>query len=190
VIRVPPVPEPDGFDEARSKGNRWLESNRAGSPPSLWSAFRDDLEHGFRSRCGYAAMYTPGGQVDHYRCQRDYRALIYEWTNYRYVSGTINSRKKALDVLDPYEVDPSWFEILHPSLQLVLTSAVPDEERARAERTIIKLGLRDGEFVLKMRRQWLQMYLESKVNLAGLRDLAPLLADMIERHEVSPDPRS
>lgn len=126
-------------------------------------------------------MYLPEGQVDHYRCQKHHRHLTYEWSNYRLCSGSINSRKGSKDVLDPYTVCDEWFELHHPSLQLILTEAVPERERERASRTIIALGLRDGEKILKQRRQWLNLYQSDELSFEGLAKMAPLIAAMVKR---------
>jgi hypothetical protein len=188
VIRVPEVLEPDGFAAARADGEAWLQRKGSrGKPPPLWSKFREHLAHGFGQRCGYSAMYTDSGQVDHYRCQNEYRSLVYEWANYRYCSGEINSRKKCLDVLDPYEVGPSWFEVTYPGLQLVLTSNVPEEMKERARFTIEKLHLRDGEAVLRARRTWLCMYGAGRLAMEGLREMAPLIAEMVLKHGITPE---
>ena len=55
--------------------------------------------------------------------------------------GKINSGKGTYDdrILDPFEVDEDWFEIILPSLQLVLTPLVPPEFRDRAEFTLKQL---------------------------------------------------
>jgi hypothetical protein len=112
--------------------------------------------------------------------------LIYEWSNYRYCSSVINSRKGLRDVLDPYEVEDRWLEILFPSLQMVLTNTVPAHERERAERTLECLGLCNDEFIIRQRAEWLEMYELGELSREGLRRVAPLLADMVVRHDVRP----
>jgi hypothetical protein len=138
-------------------------------------------------------MFEPVGTVDHYRSCENHPRLAYEWSNYRYASGWINSSKGTLDetVLDPFQVEDGWFEILLPSLQLVLTDAVPSEERARARFTLERLHLRDDERIIRQRRQWYQMYQESKLSLEGLADVAPLIAHAAQRqlaHSHAHDP--
>src|SRR5262249_32221981 len=120
VIRVEPPGEPDGFDQrCRRPGKRWLASHPVGDPPSrFWSPFIKDLREAFQTRCGSSAMWDPNGAVDHFLSCKKHRRLSFEWTNYRYVSGWINSSKQALDerVLDPFLVRDEWFEIILPSL--------------------------------------------------------------------------
>jgi hypothetical protein len=78
-------------------------------------------------------------------------------------------------------VEDDWFEILLPSLQLVLTDAVPPEERTRAEFTLQRLHLRDDERVIRQRQQWYQLYLDGEITLTGLERNAPLIARAIKK---------
>jgi hypothetical protein len=128
-------------------------------------------------------MYEPVGTVDHFASFRNAPKLAYEWDNYRYASGWINSSKQNADdrVLDPFQVGDEWFEILLPSLQLVLTDKVPAEHRARAEYSLKHLHLQDDERVLRQRREWYRMYQDEELNLSGLRKKAPLIARAIEK---------
>ena len=186
MIRVRKVPVPDGFAAERERGEAHMRAHPSRDPLDIWSRFRGHLAEGFGQRCGYTAMLTYDGQVDHYRCQRDYRHMAYDWSNYRYCSVTMNRRKGTKDVLDPYEIETQWFEVQYPSLQLVLTPAVPESERGRAQRTIVDLGLGDDDFIIRQREDWLEMYELGELSLDGLRKLAPLLADMVERHGIQP----
>lgn len=123
-------------------------------------------------------MYEPVGTVDHYQSCGNHPHLAYEWSNYRYLSGWINSSKGTQDekVLDPFQVRDGWFEILLPSLQLVLTDAVPQEELYRARFTLERLHLQDDERIIRQRQQWYQTYRDGKLSLEGLANFAPLIA--------------
>jgi hypothetical protein len=183
MIPVAPVPEPSSFDaRARRPGNAWLlEHPHARRPRNYWSPFRSLLEEGFKHRCGYSAMREPNGTVDHFHNFKDHPALTYEWGNYRYASSWLNSIKKTRTILDPYEIEHGWFEVLLPSLQLVLTDKVPPAMRPRAEATLKVLPLSHDERVLKQRRGWYEMYRARKLSLEGLRDVAPLIAAAVEK---------
>jgi hypothetical protein len=186
MIPVAPVPEPADFDrKARVLGQAWLAAHPdAKRPRDLWSPFRPVLEEGFGRRCGYAAMLDPtGGTVDHYLSCDTHRHLAYEWSNYRFVSGTLNSSKRTADdaVLDPYEVQDGWFEILLPSLQMRTTNAVPPPLRAKADYTLTRLKLRDGERVIRWRQSWYELYKNGQLTLEGLREVAPLIAAAVDR---------
>lgn len=186
MMRFNPPPEPPEFDQkARQPGNTWLAKNPGKRPKDLWSPFTSQLADGFQSLCGYSAMYQPTGTVDHYLSCKNYPEQAYEWSNYRFASGWINSSKRTVDdqVLDPFEVEDDWFEILLPSLQLVLTDAVPPQERERAEFTLHRLHLRDDERVIRQRQQWYQLYLDGDLTLEGLEKKAPLIARAVRKQQ-------
>lgn len=185
MIGVAKVKKPTGFDaKVKTPGDLWLKANPgAKRPKALWEPYTAILSEAYRNRCGYAAMLDPtGGSVDHYLSFKNHPALAYEWSNYRFASNTLNSSKRNADasVLDPQEVQPGWFKILLPSLQMVATDAVPKSHKAKAEFTLTRLKLRDGERIIRWRRSWYQMYLDEKLNLDGLRDVAPLIAEAVE----------
>jgi hypothetical protein len=189
MMRFEPVPEPENFGaECHQRGNTWLAKHpdHDGRPPAYWSAFESDLADGFRNLCAYTAMYVCPGTVDHYLCWKKHQNLAYEWTNYRYAAQWVNSSKGDLDdrVLDPFAVRDDWFEILLPSLQLVVTDAVPEDQRERAEFTIVRLRLRDDERVIRQRRAWYEAYLREGITLDELKKWAPVLARAIQRAAV------
>lgn len=187
MIRFERVPEPPTFDQkARKPGRQWLQDHPdARRPRDYWTPFKPDLADGFHDLCGYSAMWIPNGTVDHYLSFRAERRLAYEWDNYRYAAGWVNSSKQNADdlVLDPYEVQDGWFEVLLPSLQLTVTDATPPELRARAEFTVERLHLREDERILRQRREWYRMYQEGELSLRALRRKAPLIARAVERHQ-------
>jgi hypothetical protein len=125
------------------------------------------------------------GEVDHFVSRDEDPGLLYAWNNYRYADGWLNASKKNLrsaEILDPFEVEDSWFEILLPSLQLVLTDAVPSDKRAQAERMLTRLHLGHDERVMKQRREWYRMYMEGEIpTLDALAKKAPLIARAIAK---------
>lgn len=188
MMRFKLPPEPPEFDrKGRQLGNTWLANNleTRKRPRDYWSPFKSHLADGFGNLCGYSAMFEPVGTVDHYLCCENYRHLAYEWSNYRYASAWINSSKGTLDerVLDPLQVEDDWFEILLPSLQLVLTDAVPSYERQRAAFTLKRLHLQNDERVLRQRQQWYQLYLDGDITLEGLEKKAPLIARAVRKQQ-------
>lgn len=185
MIPVPRVQKPRGFDaKVKAPGNAWLAKNPAAArPPALWADYTAQLSDGFANLCGYAAMLDPtGGTVDHFLSFKHHRHLAYEWNNYRFASATLNSSKRDADdeVLDPFEVGAGWFEVILPSLQMRVTDAVPDAYRSKAEFTLKRLKLRDGERVIRWRKSWYDMYRSGQLSLDGLRGVAPLLAAAVE----------
>lgn len=183
--------EPPSFhDRCRAPGNAWLMANpEARRPRDFWSPFRSQLSDGFQSICAYSSMYEPVGTVDHFVSWHENRDLAYEWQNYRFASGWINSSKHrtpAAQILDPLEVQDGWFRILLPSLQLVVTEQIPTELRSRAEETLRKLHLVDDERVIRQRRQWLAMWESGSLSLDGLRSMAPLIAEAVSAQSQLP----
>jgi hypothetical protein len=142
------------------------------------------LAVGFENRCGYAAMWTPRGTVDHYLSRSTHPDKAYEWDNYRFASGEMNSRKGTWNdrVLDPFEIEDGWFEILLPSLQLVtVEERIPAHQRERARFTLKKLRLQDDDDILEQRQRWYDEFLTGKVTLAWLTEKAPLLGRAVQR---------
>ena len=189
MIRFRPIPEPPTFDHnARSPGNDWLASHpNPKRPKDFWSPFKGHLADGFNSLCAYSAMYEPVGTVDHFVSWNEDPSKAYEWNNYRYSSGWINSSKQHVPssrILDPFEVEDGWFEIHLPSLQLVLSDSIPDEYRARAEYVLERLHLRDDERVMRQRRSWMEAY-EQGMSIDELERRAPLLARAVRNREAN-----
>lgn len=191
MIPVPhPIPEPNWFDiNCRQNGLAWLGKNPdCKRPKDFWSPFRLELAKGFSDRCGYGAMWISSGTVDHLVSVNANKALAYEWSNYRYVEGWINSCKNKrieAEILDPFVVESGWFEILLPSLQLVISDTIPAAFKQRAENTLNWLHLRDDERILKQRRAWYQQYQEDGLSLEGLRKKAPLIAAAVEKQSAA-----
>lgn len=188
MIPFKPVAEPASFKaKAKLPGQAWLKANPgAARPKPLWLPFTPALAQGFQQLCGYAAMLDPtGGTVDHFISFKHRPELAYEWANYRFASGPMNASKQNADaaVLDPYEVGEGWFEIILPSLQLRTTALVPAALRKKAEFTLSRLQLRDGERVIRWRQAWYQMYQSGRLNIDGLRQVAPLIAAAVLRQQ-------
>ena len=180
--------EPQKWDaRCRIPGRRWL-TNHPGyeRPRDYWSAFEPQLRDAFGGLCAYCVMAVMKADMDHFipvallkRRKRDH--LAYEWSNFRHIEGVLNQRKHDHRLLDPFEVRDSWFTILLPSLQLVLTDRVPKRAQKKAQFTIERLGLRDDEVVIRYRRQWFEMYQERKITLDALERFAPLIAAAVAR---------
>lgn len=187
MIPVAKAPEPDRFDaECRVPGKKWLAENPEGDPhrKPLWRPFTPDLREAFRRRCGFLAMWIPSGTVDHWISTKTDRDLAYEWSNYRFLSGPLNSAKKPAwegKLLDPFEVREGWFELLLPSLELVPGPDLPPELKDRAKFTLEKLGLGHGEDIIRLRREWMEAYERGDL----LDEFAPLLARAIRKRDAT-----
>lgn len=181
MIHFDRVPQPEGFElEVEVRGATWLREHLdAHRPRDYWSPFKAHLAEGFRNLCSYSALFEPVGTVDHFVSWDEDRSRAYDWSNYRFASAWINSSKKTLrssDILDPFEVEDGWFELILPSLQLVVSDSLPESLRERAEFVLDRLHLRDDERVVRQRREWYRMYQEGELSLEGLKKKAPLIA--------------
>lgn len=131
-------------------------------------------------------MWIPNGTVDHFRSWAGAggEAEAYEWRNYRYAAFEMNSAKKpAWDgkLVDPFEIDDDWFEILLPSCLLrIVEERVPQDVLPRVRFTVEKFGLDQSEAIVRVRREWLAMHESGELGIAGLRRKAPLLARAVE----------
>jgi len=209
MIPVPPLAranEPEFFDlNCRVPGADWLAAHPDQDPHTQsewWSQFQPNLAKHFGYRCGWLATSIElEGIVEHWLACGSRRGapspnrhLAFEWSNYRYATGVINSLKGTLDdqVVDPCEVQEGWFEVLLPSFELVATGRVPDGLRAKARTTIEKLQL--GRFKARATRwRWYQRYWNGgSPDLGALRKDAPLVASAIENAQAAglelPDP--
>jgi hypothetical protein len=192
MIPCIPAPEPGNFDQSvRQPGLKWLASHpQPGSlkvappwrPLDYWSEIKSQLAAAFNDLCAYGAMYEPVGTVDHFLAVSTNPHLAYEWSNYRYASAWINSSKQnASNIMDPFDVKADWFEIILPSLQLVLTEKVPKNLRPTAQYTLERLKVIEDERILRQRQHWSAEFLAKRLSLEGLRRHAPLIARAIDK---------
>ncbi|MBI5572356.1 MAG: hypothetical protein HY914_20600 [Desulfomonile tiedjei] len=188
MIHFDPSPEPTDFDEkVRRPGRQWLDADpttRPAKPPNCWTSCKDQLAEAFNFLCGYSAMHIGlEGAVEHYLSKSDHPEFAYEWTNYRYASDRINSRKAAhgAKILDPFEVQNGWFEVQLGSWQLMMTDQIPEAHRERAQFTVDKLRLGADDYVIRQRRQWYRCFYIGEESLTGLMRRAPLVCSAVKK---------
>ena len=186
MMHFSPIPEPDYFEKkVRKPGKKWLKKHPGAKKgfPDHWKHCMNDLRKAFNCLCAYSVIRDLVGTVDHFLSKDKNGHLAYEWNNFRYSSGWINSSKKNIDseILDPFEVNDDWFEIILPSLQLVVSDKIPNNVKEKAEFTITRLNLRDGEKVIQQRQVWYEEYKNGEINLDFLRKVAPLIAKAAEK---------
>jgi hypothetical protein len=186
VIRVARTPEPKAFASVRRRGTRWLAQHPSGEPPSYWRDALPELQAAFGQRCGYSAMHDLNGTVDHFVPRSRDRSLSYEWSNLRYAAQWLNGAKGDREgIIDPFDVEDGWFEVLLPSLQLVVSASAPAAVRHRLETTLRVLPIAHDERIIRQRRAWLKEYEDGHVTLEGLRRFAPLVAAALERQRTA-----
>ncbi len=195
---VNPIPDPEGFDtECRTPGIVWRATRRLqdATPktsefPNLWAKYGDYLGQAFHGRCGWWAMWIAEGQVDHFLSKKNRPDLTYEWSNYRYIAGSVNGSKGNHDdkILDPFEVLDGWFEVILPSMQLILTDQIPKTLIAKAEFTLTELHLHDGKKVVRCRKRWYDQFKGEMLTFDGLQLNAPLVAKAVKKLQDSGEP--
>jgi hypothetical protein len=128
-------------------------------------------------------MLDLDGTVDHFLSTDKQRHLAYEWTNYRYATGWLNSSKQTLDaeILDLFLVREEWFEVDLASLHLRVTRAVPKRLAALASYTINRLGLDYGRRTILKREYYYNRYANGEFPLDYLDQIAPLIATAVRR---------
>lgn len=185
MIPVSKIRKPKKFkDDCETPGNTWLAANPTSKKfPDHWRKFQPPLAKGFHDRCGWWAMRIADGAVDHYLSKKSFRHKAYDWSNYRYISGSVNSSKGTHDnkVLDPFEIQPGWFEVHLPSMQLRRTALVPPALHAKADFTLKQLRLGNGYKVRRNRRRWYEDHRDRGLPLANLADYAPLVAEAVTK---------
>jgi hypothetical protein len=138
-------------------------------------------------------MWTSRPTVDHYlsKSTRTGRPLTYEWSNYRLADIEVNRAKGTWDsrILDPFEVQDDWFEILLPTLELVaVEERIPLERRTDARFTLKTLDLGDGDDILAARLAWYEPFAQGMVDLQYLSEKAPLIARAVRKRLAALNP--
>jgi uncharacterized protein (TIGR02646 family) len=156
MIHVNAQPEPAAFDsEVRQKGLAWLKKKKIPLdqplPPKTevepyWRACLDDLHKCYDGCCAYLAVFlkrqTGEGTVDHFIAKSKRLDLAYEWSNYRLACSRMNSRKREHDdVLDPFEIEESWFRLELITGRIYPNPALSPERFSTVQATIERLGL-------------------------------------------------
>jgi 5-methylcytosine-specific restriction endonuclease McrA len=171
MIPVTMAPEPQDFDlEVRQKGLRLLNeltgvrvlSPRKGPrrevvalrkdqiPPTkyepYWTECLGDLMTAYDAVCAYTCFrihpVTGARSVDHFFPKSQSWDQVYEWSNYRLCCTQINAKKGThLDVVDPFLVQPDWFELDLVGFQVLPGKDLDPPTRSRVQATIVRLDL-------------------------------------------------
>jgi hypothetical protein len=185
-LRVPPA---TFNDDVAIPGNQWLINNpkAKGRPPAHWNKplIKKKLRQNFVNLCGYTLMHEMRGSVDHYiSCNTDLNKA-YDWDNYRFCAGAVNSSKKNADdsVFDPWDIEFEWFDILLPSMIMVVSPAAPEPIREKLKFTLERLPIGDTDEVIDCRAEYYQGYKDGDMPLEWIKKKAPVLAASIRAWE-------
>ncbi len=142
------------------------------------------LRRAFSGRCGYTTHPIDYGTVDHFYSRENYRARTYLWSNYRFATSWINSAKKPEydgKIIDPYVVQPGWFEVILPSMQLQANMAsIPAKWQPQVKYTLQHLPIRDDERVVTFRHECYQQY-KANPQIGWLLHIAPLVGQAVQK---------
>jgi hypothetical protein len=188
--------EPGYFDaDIRQKGIQWLADHpgHVGRPRAFWTIKREcrqDLRRAFRSLCGYTLMHEMRGTVDHYVSWKNASAQAYEWDNYRFANGIVNSSKQTADgaVWDPFQIEFDWFEIHLPSMIMRVSNLAPPAQVQLLQFTLDRLPITDEDEVIDFRAALYDDLKHGNATLAQIDRLAPVLAASIRRFQATNPP--
>jgi hypothetical protein len=193
MIPVAAKPEPEDFGSVvRAPGTVFLAhtpnpTSKQWEKAAYWRRAGNWMQDAYGPICQYSChwiAYDAGNAtIDHFVPRKTSPGLAYEWSNFRYACGRLNSRKGVRAILDPFFMPPDVFEIGFPMLLVTVRATAPAAIRPLAEETITHLGLNDEETCVKTRQEWFKNYKEG-LPVARLSNFAPFLAAEIIRQGI------
>ena len=191
MIPVQPRPEPADFDtKVRQPGRSFLRTEgqpkRASAFRPYWRKIKDELHRQYGGICAYTCVYLVGpGTLDHFLPKMQFPQLAYEWSNYRLASERANQRKDdQIGVLDPFTIDPHFFELRFPACQVVPGHALPCNLLAAAEQTIDLLKLNDDDNLVQERCDVIMLFRNGEVTFQFLARRYPFIAVELARQNL------
>ncbi len=185
MIHVDAAPEPEDFDlRVRQPGRAALSAGK--DPlPDYWRRCLPELLARYGRVCAYCCIYIPrvvgGPSVEHLAPKSKHPDLAYEWRNYRLVCALMNSRKRDFeDVLDPFDVETGWFELLPPTWQVTPRRGLDADTRQAVVETIERLELNDAECREQREEDYLA-YAEAAITFTWLAKVNPFVAREVDR---------
>ena len=151
--------------------------------PSYWTKALGDLLTAYNEVCAYACFrihaVTGARSADHFAPKSRNWKSAYEWSNYRLCCSRMNARKNDFDgVLDPFKIQPSWFQLELLGFQVIPNPTLTEAKRKAIQRTIDRLGLNEfrNERCKDADRYW-----SSDVSLKVLKQESPFVAEELKR---------
>jgi len=192
LISVVAVPEPADFDrKVRVLGLNFLR--RTTNPTchqwkrnGYWRKSLGDLYDTYDGICAYCASWTKratnistpqDNSVDHFIPKSAEPSQAYEWSNFRLCRSRLNMRKDIhRDVLDPFTLNPGWFNLDFRTFLLVPNPTLTALDRKRVEATIDRLQLNDDNDYVNERIGAVRQYCLGKATLPLLLNRYPFIA--------------
>lgn len=152
--------------------------------PDTWTKAIPWLREAYRCICAYSCLYieliTGTKTVDHFHPKSLRRDLIYEWSNYRLASHSMNRQKgNQTSILDPFNLQEGMF-----ALDLVNMKVLPGPHAgaalAQVEATIQALKLDGPEYKAAL-NDYFDKYWRGQISMSFLDERAPFLAHELRR---------
>lgn len=194
MIRVDLQPEPLHFDsEIRQRGAVHLRNRPTNSSSKFWKNheywrnIQQDLYDSYHGICAYVAEWFSYNEssCDHFlpRCQHP--DLAYEWANYRLASQKANAHKAHhVDIIDPFEVLPTWFTLDITSGQVKPGVGKTDPNHQKIKRTIDILKLNSDKSYMKSRLNIIDTYIDDGMTYPQMCERYPFIASELERQDL------
>lgn len=152
----------------------------------FWRRIAPTLRHNYNGICAYSCYFihevTGDDTIEHFRPKTPNPTLAYEWTNYRYVCGKLNTWKRTDEnVIDPFEIEDGWFFIEFPSLLVKPFPGLDPGLTSRIKNTVLQLKLNDYDPCIRCRQRIIEDFCSGDVNFNFLKRQAPFVGLEIER---------
>ncbi len=191
MIPVNPQPEPPNFDaDVRQPGCAFLATLPSPTGDEwrgrdYWRRVLKYARQVYGGICAYSAQWIPSvtgsDTIDHFLPKSQCPILAYEWSNYRYSSLKLNSRKGHHLILDPFRVQFGWFTLGFPSLLVKPDPGLPHNLQTEIRQAIGILKLNDDEACIESRQSWVLDFCRGEITFAFLQRKAPFIANELQR---------
>jgi hypothetical protein len=133
--------------------------------------------------CAYSCFrihpVTGARSADHFAAKSKNWRKVYEWANYRLCCSRMNARKKDFgSVLDPFTIQPGWFQLELVGFQVIPNHALSADQRLAIQQTIDLLGL---NAFARERAKDADRYWSGGVSLGVLKEESPFVATELHR---------
>ncbi|MEM9454171.1 MAG: hypothetical protein AAGF11_08320 [Myxococcota bacterium] len=151
--------------------------------PTYWTKALGDLMDAYGEICAYSCFrihrVTGAASADHFAAKSRSWRKVYLWSNYRLCCSRLNARKREFgDVLDPFDVKPSWFQLELVGFQVKPNPRLAVALRDGIQATIDRLGLDDFRH---QREEDAERYWRGDISLRVLREESPFVAKELRR---------
>ncbi|MFT3767390.1 MAG: hypothetical protein QM820_18210 [Minicystis sp.] len=151
--------------------------------PPYWTEALDDLMVAYHEICAYSCFrihpVTGARSTDHFAPKSRSWRDVYQWSNYRLCCSRMNARKNDFGtVLDPFTIQPGWFQLELLGFQVIPNPTLPQATRDAIQDTIDRLGLDE----LKADRERdAERYWSRDISLRVLKEESPFVAEELRR---------